>query len=184
MQRSFNAITVDGDISTNDTVLAFAAGAPLDTAHHAVLEQGLTEAMQHLAKAIARDGEGATCLKEVQVANTRDDHAARQVERTVLGSSLVKTTVHGRDPNWGRIDAAAGRSGVAFDPDAVALWIGSHQLMQTGQPLSLNRETACTVLYRETVVFRIHLGDGPGQGCSWGCDLSDQYVRINDDYTI
>ena len=183
VQRSFNAITVDGDTSTNDTVLAFAAGAPLDAAHHAALEQGLTEAMQHLAQAIARDGEGATCLMEVQVVGTRDDQVARQVARTVVGSSLVKTAVHGRDPNWGRIVAAAGRSGVAFDPDAVALWIGPHQLMQSGQPLTFDRDAASAVLREETVVIRIRLGDGPGQGRAWGCDLSDQYVRINADYT-
>ena len=98
MQGSFNAITVDGDTITNNTVLAFAAGAPLDAAHHAALEYGLTEAMQYLAKAIARDGEGATCLMEMQVAGTRDDQSARQVARTVIDSSLVKTTVHGRIP--------------------------------------------------------------------------------------
>ena len=183
VQRSFNAITVDGDTSTNDTVLAFAAGATLDSAHHAALEQGLIEAMQHLAKAIARDGEGATCLMEVQVEGASDEPAARRVARTIAGSSLVKTAVHGRDPNWGRIVAAAGRSGVAFDPDAVALWIGPHQLMQSGQPLSFDREAASAVLRQETVVIRIHLGAGPGQGCAWGCDLSDQYVRINADYT-
>jgi glutamate N-acetyltransferase/amino-acid N-acetyltransferase len=183
VQRSFNAITVDGDTSTNDTVLAFAAGAPLDSAHHVALEQGLIEAMQHLAKAIARDGEGATCLIEVQVEGAPDAPAARRVARTIAGSSLVKTAVHGRDPNWGRIVAAAGRSGVAFDPDAVALWIGPHQLMQSGQPLSFDREAASAVLRQETVVIRIHLGAGPGQGCAWGCDLSDQYVRINADYT-
>ena len=183
VQRSFNAITVDGDTSTNDTVLAFAAGAPLDSAHHVALEQGLIEAMQHLAKAIARDGEGATCLMEVQVEGAPDAPAARRVARTIAGSSLVKTAVHGRDPNWGRIVAAAGRSGVAFDPDAVALWIGPHQLMQSGQPLSFDREAASAVLRQETVVIRIHLGAGPGQGCAWGCDLSDQYVRINADYT-
>ena len=76
----------------------------------------------------------------------------------------------------GRIVAAAGRSGVAFDPDAVALWIGPHQLMQSGQPLSINRETASNVLKGEIMVIRIHLGDGHCQGCAWGCDLSDQYV--------
>ena len=183
VQRSFNAITVDGDTSTNDTVLAFAAGATLDPAHHAALEQGLTEAMQHLAQAIARDGEGATCLMEVQVVGTRDDQVARQVARTIVGSSLVKTAVNGRDPNWGRIVAAAGRSGVAFDPDAVALWIGPHQLMQSGQPLTFDRDAASAGLREETVVIRIRLGDGPGQGRAWGCDLSDQYVRINADYT-
>jgi len=183
VQRSFNAITVDGDTSTNDTVLAFAAGDPLDSVHHAALEQGLTEAMQHLAKAIARDGEGATCLIEVQVEGALDEPSAQRVARTIVGSSLVKTAVHGRDPNWGRIVAAAGRSGVPFDPEQVALWIGPHQLMQSGQPLSFDHEAASRVLRSETVPIKIQLGDGPGNGLAWGCDLSDQYVRINADYT-
>ena len=183
VQRSFNAITVDGDTSTNDTVLAFAAGDPLDSVHHAALEQGLTEAMQHLAKAIARDGEGATCLIEVQVEGALDEPSAQRVARTIASSSLVKTAVHGRDPNWGRIVAAAGRSGVPFDPEEVALWIGPHQLMQSGQPLSFDHEAASRVLRSETVPIRIQLGDGPGNGLAWGCDLSDQYVRINADYT-
>ncbi|RNC94675.1 MAG: bifunctional glutamate N-acetyltransferase/amino-acid acetyltransferase ArgJ [Synechococcus sp. YX04-3] len=183
VQRSFNAITVDGDTSTNDTVLAFAAGDPLDSVHHVALEQGLTEAMQHLAKAIARDGEGATCLIEVQVEGALDEPSAQRVARTIVGSSLVKTAVHGRDPNWGRIVAAAGRSGVPFDPEQVALWIGPHQLMQSGQPLSFDPEAASRVLRSETVQIRIQLGDGPGNGLAWGCDLSDQYVRINADYT-
>ena len=183
VQRSFNAITVDGDTSTNDTVLAFASGVPLASEHHEALEQGLTQAMQHLAKAIARDGEGATCLIDVQVAGTEDEAAALQVARTVCGSSLVKTAVHGRDPNWGRIVAAAGRSGVTFDPDAVALWIGPHQLMAGGQPLTFDRSAASDVLRQEHVPIRLSLGDGSGAGRAWGCDLSDQYVRINADYT-
>ena len=183
VQRSFNAITVDGDTSTNDTVLAFAAGHPLAKEHHAVLEQGLTQAMQQLAKAIARDGEGATCLIEVQVEGAVDEAAALQVARTVCGSSLVKTAVHGRDPNWGRIVAAAGRSGVSFDPDGVALWIGPHQLMAGGQPLTFDRCAASDVLRQEHVPIRLCLGHGSGCGQAWGCDLSDQYVRINADYT-
>ncbi|GIR24105.1 MAG: hypothetical protein CM15mP38_2880 [Synechococcus sp.] len=179
----FNAITVDGDTSTNDTVLAFAAGPPLAQQHHAVLEQGLTQAMQQLAQAIARDGEGATCLIEVQVEGAVDEAAALQVARTVCGSSLVKTAVHGRDPNWGRIVAAAGRSGVSFDPDAVALWIGPHQLMAAGQPVAFDRAAASNVLRQEHVPIRLGLGHGSGCGQAWGCDLSDQYVRINADYT-
>ena len=183
VERSFNSITVDGDTSTNDTVLAFAAGDVLDSVHHAALEQGLTEAMQHLAQSIARDGEWATCLIEVQVEGADDEPSALKVARTICGSSLVKTAVHGRDPNWGRIVAAAGRSGVPFDPEQVALWIGPHQLMQSGQPLSFDPEAASRVLRSETVPIRIQLGDGPGNGLAWGCDLSDQYVRINADYT-
>jgi glutamate N-acetyltransferase/amino-acid N-acetyltransferase len=104
----------------------------------------------------------------------------------------VKCAVHGRDPNWGRIVAAAGRAGVAFDPDAVALWLGDHQLMAAGQPLPFDRPAASTYLREravgaylsdDTVVIQLHLGEGPGRGTAWGCDLSDQYVRINADYT-
>ena len=183
VQRSFNAITVDGDTSTNDTVLAFAAGEALPEDQLDALEDGLTAAMQHLAQAIARDGEGATCLIEVQVEGAVDEASALAVARTVCGSSLVKTAVHGRDPNWGRIVAAAGRSGVAFDPEAVALWIGSHQLMEAGQPVAFDRDAASAVLREDRVSIRLRLGSGPGSGVGWGCDLSDQYVRINADYT-
>ena len=183
VQRSFNAITVDGDTSTNDTVLAFAAGEALPEDQLDALEDGLTAAMQQLAQAIARDGEGATCLIEVQVEGAVDEASALAVARTVCGSSLVKTAVHGRDPNWGRIVAAAGRSSVAFDPEAVALWIGSHQLMEAGQPVAFDRDAASAVLREDRVSIRLRLGSGPGIGVGWGCDLSDQYVRINADYT-
>jgi glutamate N-acetyltransferase / amino-acid N-acetyltransferase len=100
--------------------------------------------------------------------------------------------VHGRDPNWGRIVAAAGRAGVAFDPAAVALWLGDHQLMASGQPLAFDRPAASAYLKAraagayladDTVAIRLRVGDGPGSGSAWGCDLSDQYVRINADYT-
>ncbi|MFZ9569890.1 MAG: bifunctional glutamate N-acetyltransferase/amino-acid acetyltransferase ArgJ, partial [Vulcanococcus sp.] len=192
VDRSFNAITVDGDTSTNDTYLAFAAGEPLSPEHFEALEAGLTAVSQHLAKAIARDGEGATCLLEVQVEGATDDAAARAIARTICGSSLVKCAVHGRDPNWGRIVAAAGRAGVPMDPDAVALWLGDHQLMAAGQPLAFDRPAASAYmrdraagayLQDDTVLIRIHVGAGAGSGRAWGCDLSDQYVRINADYT-
>jgi len=192
VDRSFNAITVDGDTSTNDCFLAFAAGEPLNPEHLDALEAGLTAVSQHLARAIARDGEGATCLIEVQVSGTARDAEAITVARTVCGSSLVKCAVHGRDPNWGRILAAAGRSGVAFDPGAVALWLGDHQLMAAGQPLPFDRpaasgyirdRAAAAYLQDDTVLIRLGVGTGPGQGRAWGCDLSDQYVRINADYT-
>jgi len=192
VDRSFNAITVDGDTSTNDTYLAFAAGDPLSPEHFEALEAGLTAVSQHLAKAIARDGEGATCLLEVQVEGASEDAAARAIARTICGSSLVKCAVHGRDPNWGRIVAAAGRAGVPMDPDAVALWLGEHQLMAAGQPLPFDRPAASAYmrdraagayLTGDTVLIRIQVGSGSGRGRAWGCDLSDQYVRINADYT-
>jgi glutamate N-acetyltransferase/amino-acid N-acetyltransferase len=192
VNRSFNAITVDGDTSTNDTFLAFAAGDSLPEDQLEALEEGLTLVAQHLARSIARDGEGATCLMEVQVEGTDLEAEARQIARTICGSSLVKTAVHGRDPNWGRIVAAAGRAGVPFAAEAVALWIGPHQLMSEGQPLPFDRaaasaylsERACgRYLVDDTVQIRLSIGDGAGQGIAWGCDLSDQYVRINADYT-
>ena len=192
VQRSFNAITVDGDTSTNDTYLAFAGGPALDPAHYAALEEGVTAVSQHLAKAIARDGEGATCLLEVQVEGAATEADALVIARTVCGSSLVKTAVHGRDPNWGRIVAAAGRAGVPFQPGAVALWLGKYQLMEAGQPLVFDRPAASAYmrdrasgayLVDDRVQIRLVVGDGPGRGFAWGCDLSDQYVRINADYT-
>ena len=192
VDRSFNAITVDGDTSTNDCFLAFAAGEPLNPEHFDALEAGLTQVASWLGRAIARDGEGATCLIEVQVAGPASDAEAITVARTVCGSSLVKCAVHGRDPNWGRILAAAGRSGVVFDPGAVALWLGEHQLMAAGQPVAFDRAAASTYirdraaaayLQDDTVLVRLNLGSGPGQGRAWGCDLSDQYIRINADYT-
>ena len=192
VQRSFNVITVDGDTSTNDTFLAFAAGEPLSTHQFELLEQGVTLVAQYLARAIARDGEGATCLIEVSVEGAASEAEALQMARTVCGSSLVKTAVHGRDPNWGRIVAAAGRSGVVFDAQVVSLWMGDHQLMQNGQPLGFDRAAVSTYLQQraegrylddDAVVIRLLVGSGPGQGRAWGCDLSDQYVRINADYT-
>jgi len=197
VDRSFNAITVDGDTSTNDTFLAFAAGEPLSPELYGALEAGLTAVSQHLARAIARDGEGATCLIEVQVEGAADEAGARVIARTVCGSSLVKCAVHGRDPNWGRIVAAAGRAGVPFDPDAVALWLGEHQLMADGQPLAFDRAAASGYLRAcasgrylggpgpqgDCVQIRLVVGAGSGAGVAWGCDLSDQYVRINADYT-
>jgi glutamate N-acetyltransferase/amino-acid N-acetyltransferase len=197
VDRSFNAITVDGDTSTNDSFLAFAAGETLAEEHWPALEAGVTAVAQYLARAIARDGEGATCLLEVQVEGAVDDVGARTIARTICSSSLVKCAIHGRDPNWGRIVAAAGRAGVPFDPLAVALWLGEHQLMQAGQPLAFNRPAASAYLREraagtylggsgtggDTVLIRLVLGSGPGSGIAWGCDLSDQYVRINADYT-
>ncbi len=192
VERSFNAITVDGDVSTNDCFLAFAAGDPLDHAEFDALEEGLTAACQHLARAIARDGEGATCLIEVAVEGAASDADARRIARTVCGSSLVKTAIHGRDPNWGRIVAAAGRAGVPLEPGRIALWLGPHQLMAAGEPLAFDRAAASRYLREraggaylldDTVAIRLSVGAGAGSGLAWGCDLSDQYVRINADYT-
>ncbi|MEL6765130.1 MAG: bifunctional ornithine acetyltransferase/N-acetylglutamate synthase, partial [Cyanobacteria bacterium J06607_6] len=148
VDKSFNQITVDGDTSTNDTLIALANGAsrtPAITGEGAAatqLEAMLTEVCVHLAKAIARDGEGATCLLEVTVSDAPSDAAARQVARTVAGSALVKSAIFGRDPNWGRIAGAAGRAGVAFQPDQLGIRLGSIVLMEKGQPQPFDRQAA------------------------------------------
>ncbi|WP_341879346.1 bifunctional glutamate N-acetyltransferase/amino-acid acetyltransferase ArgJ [Synechococcus sp. UW140] len=190
--NSFNSITVDGDTSTNDSLIAFAAGPQLEEQYWPLLEAGLNQMCEYLARAITRDGEGASCIIEVLVEGTETNNQARQIARTICGSSLFKTAIHGRDPNWGRIVAAAGRAGVCFDPEAVALWLGPHQLMANGEPLNFDRPAASLYLqtkgsgkYLENDQVDIHLVVGSGSGASraWGCDLSAEYVRINADYT-
>ncbi|NBV69588.1 MAG: bifunctional glutamate N-acetyltransferase/amino-acid acetyltransferase ArgJ [Synechococcaceae bacterium WB4_2_0805] len=190
--NSFNSITVDGDTSTNDSLIAFAAGPQLEEQYWPLLEAGLNQMCEYLARAITRDGEGASCIIEVLVEGTETNNQARQIARTICGSSLFKTAIHGRDPNWGRIVAAAGRAGVCFDPEAVALWLGPHKLMANGEPLNFDRPTASLYLqtkgsgkYLESDQVDIHLvvGSGSGVGRAWGCDLSAEYVRINADYT-
>ncbi|WP_448525845.1 bifunctional glutamate N-acetyltransferase/amino-acid acetyltransferase ArgJ [Parathermosynechococcus lividus] len=203
--RSFNQITVDGDTSTNDSVIALANGqsrtpAMTDAAEPAaiLLEEMLTEVCTYLAKAIARDGEGATCLIEVQVSGASDDASARQVARTIAGSMLVKSAIYGRDPNWGRIAAAAGRAGVPFDPSNLAISLGDIVMISQGQPLPFDRAAANAYLVNQAqrnqtaengqsvdhpVVLSVKIGQGNGTGVAWGCDLSYDYVKINAEYT-
>jgi glutamate N-acetyltransferase/amino-acid N-acetyltransferase len=196
--KSFNQITVDGDTSTNDTLIALANGQSRTAAITEMgasaqkLEAMLTAACQHLAKAVARDGEGATCLIEVQVAGAADDAAACRVARTIAGSSLVKSAIFGRDPNWGRIAAAAGRAGVAFHQEDLQVQLGDILLMERGQPLPFDRQAASNYLKQaaagaylqeDTVLISVCIGNGSGTGLAWGCDLSYDYVRINAEYT-
>ncbi len=150
--KSFNAITVDGDTSTNDSLIALANGqsrTPAITemgAEAKKLEAMLTAVCQHLAKAIARDGEGATCLIEVQVSGANNERAALQIAKTIAGSSLVKSAIFGRDPNWGRIAAAAGRAGVPFEQEELRIQLGDFLLMEKGQPLEFDRQAASIYL--------------------------------------
>lgn len=196
--RSFNQITVDGDTSTNDSLFALANG---ESRTPAITEPGvdadkleamLTEVCIYLAKAIARDGEGATCLLEVQVAGATDDAAARKIARTIAGSSLVKSAIFGRDPNWGRIAGAAGRAGVAFDQNDLQIKLGDFLMMQNGQPQPFDRVAANAYLKKaaegaylkeDTVLISVSVGHGTGTGTAWGCDLSYDYVKINAEYT-
>ncbi len=198
VDKSFNQITVDGDTSTNDCVIALANGQSRTTAITAQsqnaqkLEAMLTAVCQHLAKAIARDGEGATCLIEVQVSGAADDKAASQVAKTIVGSSLVKSAVFGRDPNWGRIAAAAGRAGVKFHQDELNIKLGEMVLMRNGQPQNFDRDAASNYLKQaaageylkeDTVLISVGIGVGSGKSTAWGCDLTYKYVEINAEYT-
>ncbi|MEH2302971.1 bifunctional ornithine acetyltransferase/N-acetylglutamate synthase [Nostoc sp.] len=150
--RSFNSITVDGDTSTNDSLIALANGqsrTPAITelgAEAEKLEAMLTAVCQHLAKAIARDGEGATCLIEVEVTGAHDELSARQIAKTIAGSSLVKSAIFGRDPNWGRIAAAAGRAGVPFEQENLQIKLGDFLMLENGQPLTFDRAAASAYL--------------------------------------
>jgi glutamate N-acetyltransferase/amino-acid N-acetyltransferase len=198
VNKSFNQITVDGDTSTNDTVIALANGqsrTPAITAMNEdaqTLEAMLTEVCTYLAKSIARDGEGATCLVEVQVTGANSDESARAIARTIAGSSLVKAAIFGRDPNWGRIAGAAGRAGVPFSQDDLRISLGDFTLMEYGQPQSFDASAASgylkasaegEYLVSDTVLIRVGVGNGVGSGTAWGCDLSYDYVKINADYT-
>jgi glutamate N-acetyltransferase/amino-acid N-acetyltransferase len=186
---SFNQVTVDGDTSTNDMLLALANGRshiePIDanSPHVARLQAMLDEVCIVLAKAIARDGEGATKLLEVQVRGVANAAAARQIARTIVGSPLVKSAAFGNDPNWGRIAAAAGRSGVTFDAGQMDIWLGKFHLMQGGMPLPFDRAAASSYLKGDPVVVTVDLHQGEASGMAWGCDLSYDYVRINAEYT-
>ena len=198
VNKSFNQITVDGDTSTNDCVLALANGQSRTTAitdnsrNAEKLEGMLTEVCQYLAKAIARDGEGATCLIEVQVSGAPSNEAAAQVAKTIVGSSLVKSAVFGRDPNWGRIAAAAGRAGVKFHQDELNIDLGDIALMRNGQPQDFDRNAASNYLKQaaagdylkeDTVLISVNIGVGSGKSTAWGCDLTYKYVEINAEYT-
>ncbi|MEO1133256.1 MAG: bifunctional glutamate N-acetyltransferase/amino-acid acetyltransferase ArgJ [Cyanobacteria bacterium J06639_1] len=187
---SFNQITVDGDTSTNDMLLTLANGrsaAPeiaADSPETEQLQAGLNQVCIHLAKAIARDGEGATKLLEIQVNGTATDADARHLARVVASSPLVKTAVYGCDPNWGRLAAAVGKAGVEFDQTKLDIALGHFELMKAGTPLAFDRPAAAAYMKAsDTISVAIALHQGSGSGLAWGCDLSYDYVRINAEYT-
>ncbi|MGK7910259.1 MAG: bifunctional ornithine acetyltransferase/N-acetylglutamate synthase [Synechococcus sp.] len=189
VDASFNQITVDCDTSTNDMVLALsngeAGGKPItaDGANASLLEDMVQWACVYLAKAIARDGEGATKLMEVTVNGAVTQANARLMARTIASSPLVKAAVYGNDPNWGRIAMAAGRSGVDFDDRTLDIALGSFRLMANGRPLVFDRDAASTYLKGDPIAIVVDLHQGDAVGVAWGCDLSYDYVRINAEYT-
>ena len=185
---TFNAITVDGDTSTNDTVVVLANGLagnePLTPAHPEWnnFYTALRLVAEDLAKAIARDGEGATKLIEVEVDGAISDEEARKIAKTVVGSPLVKTAVFGCDANWGRIIAAIGYSGATVDPEKITIKIGGATMVEKGEPIKFSEEELIEILKQSEVKIYVSLEVGEGHGYAWGCDLTYDYVQINASY--
>ncbi|CCO07840.1 bifunctional glutamate N-acetyltransferase/amino-acid acetyltransferase ArgJ [Desulforamulus hydrothermalis] len=185
---SFNMITVDGDTSTNDMVLALANGQAAnpeimpDTDDFRLFYGGLLEVCSCLAKMIARDGEGATRLIEVTVTGAPTVQDARLAARAVAGSNLFKAAVFGQDANWGRILCAVGYSGANFRPDRVDIYIGDVQVAGNGGALDFAEERAAAMLKQDPVTVRVDLKCGAHRATAWGCDLTYDYVRINGSY--
>jgi glutamate N-acetyltransferase/amino-acid N-acetyltransferase len=184
---SFNMVTVDGDTSPNDTVLVLAngmAGSVKEGSEQAgIFQQALTVACAVLARCIAADGEGATKLIEVIVEGARTVGDARAAARTIAGSPLVKTAVHGCDPNWGRIIAALGRSGCEMDESRVDLFLNNVRVFADGCPCSFDKGKLREEMGSNEVPIRVRLNLGECSAVAWGCDLSAEYVTINSEYT-
>ncbi|HIZ76372.1 MAG TPA: bifunctional ornithine acetyltransferase/N-acetylglutamate synthase [Firmicutes bacterium] len=189
---SFNQISVDGDMSTNDTMLMMANGlagnAKIEegTKNYDLFKEALLKITAYLAKKIARDGEGATHLFEAEVINAPDEKSARKIAKSIVSSNLVKAAIFGKDANWGRIICAAGYAGVDFDPSLVDIYLksanGSILVAQNGGGLEFNEEEALDILKEENVFAVVDLKSGNASGKAWGCDLTYDYVKINADY--
>ncbi len=187
VEQSFNRITIDGDTSTNDTALILAnglSGAIIQSpANLAVFQDVLNDVLVTLAKMLVKDGEGATKLVEIRVRGAATDRDARKIAETVAGSSLVKTAIFGEDANWGRILAAAGRAGVAFEPERMDIFFNDVLMFSRGSGRGAAVEDEVTkVLKLSEFVITIDLHSGGCQTSVWTCDFSVEYVRINADY--
>jgi glutamate N-acetyltransferase/amino-acid N-acetyltransferase len=185
--RSFHRITVDGDTSTNDTVLLLAtrqAEAAKITPRHGLsrFDEALGFVATHLAHAIVRDGEGASRFIEVRVRGAASREDAARIAKSIADSPLVKTAVAGGDPNWGRILAAAGRAGVEFRPERVDLHLGSVQVVRAGAVCGYRARAARAAVTSPEVRITLDLNDGEQQSVMWTCDLTQEYVRINSEY--
>jgi glutamate N-acetyltransferase / amino-acid N-acetyltransferase len=205
VNKSFNRISVDGDTSTNDTVLLLASGVSevavtrVESGQQPALSvaaftAALTEVCVDLAKQVARDGEGATRLVAITVTGARDEAEAHQVANSIAKSPLVKTAVHGGDPNWGRVLCAAGYSGAAIDPALLSLTFGpadrygdndtaAVQVVRGGLPIEADLRQASACLRADPVLILLDLGLGEAEATVWTCDLSAEYVSINAHYT-
>ncbi|ALD72006.1 ornithine acetyltransferase [Streptococcus gordonii] len=185
VESTFNQITVDGDTSTNDMVLVMANGYRQneeilpDTEEFEKFSKMLRYLMADLAKKIAKDGEGATKLIEVNVRHAKDERSGRMIAKSVVGSSLVKTAIFGQDPNWGRILAAIGYAGADVSVDNIDIWIAGIPVMQASSPVAFDHEETGDAMAGELLTLTIDLHDGDAEAQAWGCDLSYDYVKIN-----
>lgn len=190
-ERSFNRISVDGDTSTNDSVVMLANGASgvevEGEASRARFAGALDRVCRTLAQEIIRDGEGASKFITLSVEGAPNEEAAVRVARTIATSPLVKTALAGADPNWGRVLAAAGRAGLELDPSRLALWIGNErdeqlQLVASGEAADWEEAAAASILGEPEITMRLDLGQGEDSATVWTCDLTHEYVSINADY--
>ncbi len=185
VETTFNQITVDGDTSTNDMVLVMANGCRQneeilpDTEEFEKFSKMLRYLMADLAKKIAKDGEGATKLIEVNVRHAKDEQSGRMIAKSVVGSSLVKTAIFGQDPNWGRILAAIGYARADVSVDNIDIWIEGIPVMQASSPMAFDPEETSDAMAGELLTLTIDLNDGGAEAQAWGCDLSYDYVKIN-----
>ena len=186
--RTFNAISVDGDTSTNDTLLILAngaSGAPLikaGTSAHRAFTAALQDVCRSLALQIVADGEGAQRIIEIEVRHAKTEAGAKRIAETISTSPLVKTAFAGGDPNWGRIFAAAGRSGVLFDTSLVDIHMAGIPVLRRGQPLDFNERAASNKLLSDFVPIVVDLHAGKSSARYWTCDFTAEYVRINASY--
>jgi glutamate N-acetyltransferase / amino-acid N-acetyltransferase len=186
--KTFNMISVDGDSSTNDMVLVMANGKAgnntLTKAHPSwdLFLEGLKIVSESLAKQIARDGEGATKLVEVNVTGAVSVEAACAIGKSIISSNLVKTAIYGSDPNWGRIVCAIGYSGELIEPNLVSVAIGPYQMVEKGLPSPMDEEVVKKYLEQENIQIYVDLNQGEEKATAWGCDLSYDYVKINASY--
>jgi glutamate N-acetyltransferase/amino-acid N-acetyltransferase len=188
--RTFNMLTIDGDTSTNDTLLLFANGLadsqPLDGTgeESAHFEEAIITVAERLVIMLARDGEGATKMIESHVLGAASDRDARRAARAIVQSPLVKSAMYGADPNWGRIACALGYSGARVNPSVLDISIEKHLLMQAGNPVSFDKEAVSEAIKASDhvhILTHLHVGDATAR--AWGCDLTEEYVHINAEYT-
>lgn len=188
VENTFNMVTVDGDTSTNDTLLVLANGLSgnakitEDGPDYRAFKRALGQVCMDLAQMIARDGEGATKFLEIEVGGTRSLEDARRAAKAIASSNLVKTAFYGEDANWGRIICALGYSGVDFNPDLVDIYLGELPVAKAGTGLEFSEEKAKEILSPKDIKVTVELNQGEFRATAWSCDLSHEYVTINGSY--